>query len=87
MMGNTRNLGKVFSEEHKAKMRAASPRSKPVIVNGKYHSSVCQAAKFEKIADTTVHKRIKNCKAKWDEWRLATEEEIASFSARAIVEG
>jgi group I intron endonuclease len=79
MMGNTRNLGKVFSEEHKANMRAASPRSKPVIVNGKYYTSLNQAAKFEKIADSTVRDRIESCKPKWVEWRFATEEEIANF--------
>lgn len=78
--GNKANLGRVFSEEHKAKMRESSPQSRPVIVNGKYYTSMCQAAKFKEVALGTVQYRVRSCKPKWEEWRLATEYEITNFS-------
>ena len=84
--GNKVNLGRVLSEEHKEKISAASPNSKPTIIYGKYYTSLSEAAKFEKISVDAVQYRIKSCKPEWDEWRLATEEEIASFSLMVNLE-
>jgi hypothetical protein len=72
--------GKVLSKETKDKI--AATLGKPVIENGKYYLSLTQAAEFHKISNTAVRWRIKNLSPKWSEWRFATEEEVANFSAR-----
>ena len=71
--------GKIVTEEAKTNMRAASPNSKPVIIDDKYYISISQAARFEKIALITAQRRFKSCEPEWLGWRFATEEEIASF--------
>lgn len=88
-LGNKKGLGKthVTSVETKEKLRAAnsganSPQSVAVVINGVYYPSGKFAAKAENVTPPTVSYRIKNTKSKWDGWRFATEEEIASFSAR-----
>jgi group I intron endonuclease len=76
------NKGKTIPIETRNKMSAASPRNKPVIINGKYYISSTQFSKCENIRVSTVTSRIRNSKPKWVEWRLATEEEIDNFSTR-----
>jgi group I intron endonuclease len=69
--------GVVFSEEHRAKISAA--RSKPVVINGRYHASAIKAAEFNEIGETTVKRRVKNPSLQWADWRYATENEISNF--------
>jgi group I intron endonuclease len=95
--GNTYSLGFKHSEDtlikmsiaHKgithtdeAKAKIALANNIPVVINGKYYISAKRASELEKIAYKTLHKRVKNPRPAWAEWRLATEEEIASFSTR-----
>jgi group I intron endonuclease len=84
--GNKYNLGKKHTEETLAKMSVNSSKSKPVMIQGKYYISICQAAKSEKISETAMRSRLKNIKPRWDEWGLATQEEVASFSIREVAE-
>lgn len=81
-----RNLGKTLSENQKNKIRKSQPCSIPVIVHGKYHISIAQAAEFEKVSSATMMYRLKSTTFKMSSYRFATEEEIVNFSAGAIVE-
>jgi len=82
----THNLGKTLSENQKNKIRKSQPCSIPVIVHGKYHISIAQAAEFEKVSSATMMYRLKSTTFKMSSYRFATEEEIVNFSAGAIVE-
>jgi group I intron endonuclease len=94
-----RNKGKPKSEEHKAKMSSANigkkhsaetrlklsaAKYKPVVINGRYFISLIQAAEFNKITYPSVRWRVQSLSPQWIDWRFATEEEIANFSAREV---
>ena len=87
LRGNKWNVGRHPSEETKIKRSLNSPKSIPVVINGKYHISGRQAAKFEKVSFRAVQGRLKSPNPKWLEWRLATQEEIANFLLKGGLEG
>lgn len=69
--------GRILDEE--TKIRVSISKGKPVVIDGRFHTALNQAAKFNKIADGTVRRRVESCKPKWISWRYAVEEEIANF--------
>jgi hypothetical protein len=74
-----RNLGKTLSEKQKNKIRESQPCSIPVIVHGKYYTSIGQAAEFEKVSSETMTYRLKSTTFKMSSYRFATEEDTANF--------
>jgi group I intron endonuclease len=85
--GNKYCVGRILSAETKAKISSNSPKSKPVMIQGKYYISICQAAKSEKISETAMRSRLTNIMPKWEEYRFATQEEVTNFLGRgALVE-
>jgi group I intron endonuclease len=72
--------GKILTSETKNRISASHARSTPLFVRDKYYESIIQAAKGEKTHHATVQYRLRNNCPQWSEWRVATKEEIASFS-------
>jgi group I intron endonuclease len=84
LRGNKWNIGRYPSEETKLKRSLNSPKRKPVIINGNYYISGRQAAKLEQVTVRLIQTRVKNLRPEWSEYRFATEEEIANFSAGEV---
>jgi hypothetical protein len=82
--GNKYNVGKKLPEKHRENIRVATPLRKPVIINGKYYISGRQAAKLEQVTVRLIQTRVRNLRPEWSEYRFATEEEIANFSAGEV---
>jgi group I intron endonuclease len=78
--------GKILTTETKRRISASNARSTPLFVRDKYYASIIQAAKGEETHHATVQYRLRNNSPQWSEWRVATKEEIASFSTMEVVE-
>jgi hypothetical protein len=78
-------LGKLKSKETLEKISGENHwRTLPVMINGKYYPTRKIAVEAEKVLITTLYRRIKNTKPKWEGWRNATEEEKLLHSADAL---
>jgi group I intron endonuclease len=76
--------GKVLTVETKRRISASHARSTPLFVRDKYYASIIEAAIGEKTHHATVQYRLRNNAPQWSEWRVATKEEVASFSVMEV---
>ena len=78
-------LGKLKSKETLEKISGENHwRTLPVMINGKYYPTRKIAVEAEKVLITTLYRRIKNTKPKWENWRNATDEEKLLYNADAL---